>query len=122
MNAHIMPVPDAGVAVLSVMLVTTCLVSLVMLIVWETPLLLVLPFTAFFLVLEGVYFSANIIKASPDTLLDSCQDLISKSMLFSCQRDDVPCEVFYQQLHCPSAAYLKLGAWCTVRSRESTAP
>ena len=56
--------PDAGVAVLSVMLVTTCLVSLVMLIVWETPLLLVLPFTLFFLTLEGVYFSANIIKAS----------------------------------------------------------
>ena len=67
----ITPLPDAGVAVLSVMLVTTCLVSLVMLIVWETPLLLVLPFALFFLVLEGVYFSANIIKARPDILRSS---------------------------------------------------
>lgn len=62
----------AGVAVLSVMLVTTCLVSLVMLIVWETPLLLVLPFALFFLVLEGVYFSANIIKACPTNVPESC--------------------------------------------------
>lgn len=67
---------------LSVMLVTTCLVSLVMLIVWETPLLLVLPFTLFFLVLEGVYFSANIIKACPTIWLASLQ---SDSMLKSCQ-------------------------------------
>lgn len=55
----------AGVAVLSVMLVTTVLVSLVMLIVWNKPFALVLPFFVFFFVLEGVYFSANIIKASP---------------------------------------------------------
>ena len=73
----------AGVAVLSVMLVTTCLVSLVMLIVWEKPLLLVLPFTLFFLVLEGVYFSANIIKASHGVLSGMPQ---SGSMLCSCQR------------------------------------
>lgn len=44
------------------MLVTTVLVSLVMLVVWEKPLLLVLPFSVFFFVLEGVYFSANIVK------------------------------------------------------------
>ena len=49
---------------LSVMLVTTVLVSLVMLIVWEKPLWLVMPFLTFFLVLEGLYFSANIIKVS----------------------------------------------------------
>ena len=59
---------------LSVMLVTTCLVSLVMLIVWETPLLLVLPFTVFFLALEGVYFSANIIKASLSLLSEPRQN------------------------------------------------
>lgn len=53
----------AGVAVLSVMLVTTVLVSLVMLVVWEKPLALVLPFFLFFFIFEGVYFTANIRKA-----------------------------------------------------------
>ncbi|EIE20093.1 potassium transporter, partial [Coccomyxa subellipsoidea C-169] len=52
-----------GVAVLSVMLVTTVLVSLVMLVVWEKPLALVLPFFLFFFIFEGVYFTANIRKA-----------------------------------------------------------
>ena len=55
--------PVAGVAVLSVMLVTTVLVSLVMLVVWEKPLALVLPFFLFFFIFEGVYFTANIRKA-----------------------------------------------------------
>ena len=47
---------------LSVMLVTTALISLVMLIVWEARLLLVAPFFGFFFLLEGVYFSSNIRK------------------------------------------------------------
>ena len=50
-------------AVLSVMLVTTVLVSLVMLVVWDKPLALVLPFFLFFFIFEGVYFTANIRKA-----------------------------------------------------------
>ena len=49
---------------LSVMLVTTALISLVMLVVWEARLLLVATFFAFFFLLEGVYFSSNIRKVS----------------------------------------------------------
>jgi glucose uptake protein GlcU len=45
------------------MLVTTVLVSLVMLVVWDKPLALVLPFFLFFFIFEGVYFTANIRKA-----------------------------------------------------------
>ena len=55
----------AGVAVLSVMLVTTVLVSLVMLIVWEKPVWLVFPFFLFYFILEGLYFSATIFKVTP---------------------------------------------------------
>ena len=50
---------------LSVMLVTTVLVSLVMLIVWEKPVWLVLPFFLFYFILEGLYFSATIFKVTP---------------------------------------------------------
>lgn len=49
---------------LSVMLVTTVLVSLVMLIVWEKPVWLVLPFFLFYFTLEGLYFSATIFKVT----------------------------------------------------------
>jgi hypothetical protein len=57
----------AGVAVLSVMLVTTVLVSLVMLVVWEKPVWLVLPFFLIYFALEGLYFSATICKVIVQT-------------------------------------------------------
>ena len=79
----------AGVAVLSVMLVTTVLVSLVMLIVWEKPMWLVLPFFLFYFILEGLYFSATIFKVtlsacSMSPLLFACQSAYKTSHAWPC--------------------------------------
>ncbi|KAH9326136.1 hypothetical protein KI387_006314, partial [Taxus chinensis] len=51
-----------GVAVVTVMLVTTILMSLIMLIVWRSNLLLVIIFTVIFLSIEMAYFSAVLFK------------------------------------------------------------
>ncbi|KAH7442963.1 hypothetical protein KP509_02G010200 [Ceratopteris richardii] len=51
-----------GVAVVCVMLITTILMALVMLIVWNTPLLLVILFLLVFGLVEAFYLSAVIIK------------------------------------------------------------
>ncbi|GLI60245.1 hypothetical protein VaNZ11_002289 [Volvox africanus] len=51
-----------GLAVMTDMMTTTCFVALVMLAVWGVSLLLLLPFLLLFLVVEGAYWSANIIK------------------------------------------------------------
>ncbi|GIL44220.1 hypothetical protein Vafri_1743, partial [Volvox africanus] len=51
-----------GLAVMTDMMTTTCLVTLVMLAVWGVSLLLLLPFLLLFLIVEGAYWSANIIK------------------------------------------------------------
>lgn len=52
----------AGVAVTVDMLVTTSLVTLVMLLVWQTPKWLALPFFLAFGAIEGAYFSATLLK------------------------------------------------------------
>lgn len=52
----------AGVAVIGVMFITTCLVSLVMLLVWNMHPLLILPFLLVFGLIEGVYLSAVLNK------------------------------------------------------------
>ncbi|KAG2497281.1 hypothetical protein HYH03_004865 [Edaphochlamys debaryana] len=51
-----------GLAVSAVLFITTLLVLVVMLAVWEVSLLLVVPFGVFFLVLEGGFLSANMVK------------------------------------------------------------
>ncbi|KAI5066289.1 hypothetical protein GOP47_0018913 [Adiantum capillus-veneris] len=51
-----------GVAVITVMLVTTCLMSVVMVIVWQKSVLLALAFLLFFGAIECLYFSASLTK------------------------------------------------------------
>ncbi|GLJ23160.1 hypothetical protein SUGI_0437300 [Cryptomeria japonica] len=51
-----------GVAVIGVMFITTCLVSLVMLVIWNMHFLLVLPFLIVYGLIEGVYLSAVLNK------------------------------------------------------------
>ncbi|XP_074567835.1 putative potassium transporter 8 [Curcuma longa] len=52
----------SGLAVITVMLVTTCLTSLVMILCWQKPPLLALTFLLFFGSIEILYFSASLIK------------------------------------------------------------
>lgn len=52
----------SGLAVITVMLVTTCLTSLVMILCWNKPPLLALAFLLFFGSIEALYFSASLIK------------------------------------------------------------
>jgi KUP system potassium uptake protein len=51
-----------GVAVLSVMVCTTCLVTLVIIIVWRKHVLIALAFFCTFIFIEGIYFSATLFK------------------------------------------------------------
>ncbi|KAH9320430.1 hypothetical protein KI387_015069, partial [Taxus chinensis] len=51
-----------GVAVMGVMLITTCLVTLVMIVVWNLHILLILPFFIIFGLIEVVYLSAVLNK------------------------------------------------------------
>lgn len=51
-----------GVAVIMVMLITTCFVSLVMVVVWDKALALVLTFLVTFTIIEGIYVSAVLSK------------------------------------------------------------
>lgn len=52
----------SGLAVITVMLVTTALTSLVMILCWDKPPLLALAFFLFFGSIEALYFSASLIK------------------------------------------------------------
>lgn len=52
----------SGLAVITVMLVTTCLMSLVMVLCWHKNLLLAISFVLFFGTIEALYFSAALIK------------------------------------------------------------
>ncbi|XP_010253123.1 PREDICTED: potassium transporter 2-like [Nelumbo nucifera] len=52
----------SGLAVMTVMLVTTCLTSLVIIICWHKPPILALGFLLFFGTIEVLYFSASLIK------------------------------------------------------------
>lgn len=52
----------SGLAVIAVMLVTTCLTSLVIIICWHKPPILALSFLLFFGSIELLYFSASLIK------------------------------------------------------------
>ncbi|KAK4371004.1 hypothetical protein RND71_010479 [Anisodus tanguticus] len=52
----------AGLAVITVMLVTTCLMSLVIVLCWNQSVLLAVWFVIFFGTIEALYFSASLIK------------------------------------------------------------
>uniref|UniRef100_A0ACD5WSI1 Uncharacterized protein n=1 Tax=Avena sativa TaxID=4498 RepID=A0ACD5WSI1_AVESA len=52
----------SGLAVITVMLVTTCLMSLVMVLCWNRPPALALAFLVFFGSIEALYFSASLMK------------------------------------------------------------
>ncbi|PIN10086.1 hypothetical protein CDL12_17329 [Handroanthus impetiginosus] len=52
----------SGLAVITVMLVTTCLMSLVIVLCWHQSVLLAILFVIFFGTIEALYFSASLIK------------------------------------------------------------
>ncbi|XP_044493735.1 potassium transporter 6-like isoform X2 [Mangifera indica] len=52
----------SGLAVISVMLVTTCLMSLVIVLCWQKNVFLAIAFVVFFGTVEALYFSASLIK------------------------------------------------------------
>jgi KUP system potassium uptake protein len=52
----------AGLAVITVMLVTTCLMSLVIVLCWHKSIVLAICFILFFGTIEALYFSASLIK------------------------------------------------------------
>ncbi|KAL0385572.1 UNVERIFIED_CONTAM: Potassium transporter 6 [Sesamum radiatum] len=52
----------SGLAVITVMLVTTCLMSLVIVLCWHQSVLLAICFVLFFGTIEALYFSASLIK------------------------------------------------------------
>ncbi|KAH9610146.1 hypothetical protein KSS87_004209 [Heliosperma pusillum] len=52
----------SGLAVITVMLVTTCLMSLVIILCWHKSVFLAIAFVLFFGALEALYFSASLIK------------------------------------------------------------
>lgn len=52
----------SGLAVITVMLVTTCLMSLVMVLCWNKSVILAICFVLFFGSIEALYFSASLIK------------------------------------------------------------
>ncbi|BBM98154.1 KUP system potassium uptake protein [Marchantia polymorpha subsp. ruderalis] len=72
-----------GVAVVAVMLITTCLISLVMLVIWQTPVFLVLPFFLLFIVVEGTYMSAVVTKVPQGGWLPFAVSLIVTLIMFS---------------------------------------
>ncbi|ESR39915.1 hypothetical protein CICLE_v10027299mg, partial [Citrus x clementina] len=51
-----------GIAVVAVMVITTCMVALIMLVIWKTSIWLIALFFVVFFVIEGIYFSAVIYK------------------------------------------------------------
>ncbi|PWZ27533.1 Potassium transporter 25 [Zea mays] len=51
-----------GLAVITVMLVTTCLMSLVIVLCWNKSIFLALGFLLFFGAIEVIYFSASLVK------------------------------------------------------------
>lgn len=54
--------PETGLAVITVMLVTTCLMSLVIILVWEKSIFLAIGFIFFFGSVEALYFCASLVK------------------------------------------------------------
>nr|GLL43998.1 potassium transporter 5-like [Ipomoea trifida] len=51
-----------GIAVMNVMVITTCMVTLIMLVIWKTNIWLVALFFVVFIAIEGIYLSAVLYK------------------------------------------------------------
>ncbi|CAM0907662.1 unnamed protein product [Alopecurus aequalis] len=72
----------SGLAVITVMLVTTCLMSLVMVLCWHRPPALALAFLVFFGSIEALYFSASLIKFLDGAWLPILLALILVAVMF----------------------------------------
>ncbi|TVU37233.1 hypothetical protein EJB05_10536 [Eragrostis curvula] len=72
----------AGLAVITVMLVTTCLTSLVIMLCWNRSPLLALGFFLFFGAIEALYFSASLIKFLEGAWLPITLALILMAVMF----------------------------------------
>ncbi|GAQ93065.1 hypothetical protein KFL_012790010 [Klebsormidium nitens] len=51
-----------GIAVMCVMIITTCLVTLVMLVIWRTHVVVIAIFFGWFMFMESIYLSSNLFK------------------------------------------------------------
>ncbi|CAN6206474.1 unnamed protein product [Urochloa humidicola] len=71
-----------GLAVITVMLVTTCLMSLVMMLCWHRSPLLALAFFLFFGSIEALYFSASLIKFLEGAWVPILLSLILLAVMF----------------------------------------
>ncbi|XP_051123023.1 potassium transporter 2 [Andrographis paniculata] len=72
----------SGLAVMAVMLVTTCLTSLVIILCWHKPPLVALSFLLFFGTLELLYFSASVIKFTEGAWLPILLALFLVTVMF----------------------------------------
>ncbi|KAG9455209.1 hypothetical protein H6P81_008113 [Aristolochia fimbriata] len=72
----------SGLAVMTVMLVTTCLTSLVIILCWHKPPLVALAFFLFFFSIEALYFSASLIKFLDGAWLPILLALILMTIMF----------------------------------------
>jgi KUP system potassium uptake protein len=72
----------AGLAVMTVMLVTTCLTSLVIVICWHKPPILAISFLLFFGSIELLYFSASLTKFREGAWLPILLALILMTVMF----------------------------------------
>lgn len=72
----------SGLAVMTVMLVTTCLTSLVIILCWHKPPILALSFLLFFGSIELLYFSASLTKFTEGAWLPILLALILMTIMF----------------------------------------
>lgn len=72
----------SGLAVMTVMLVTTCLMSLVIVLCWHKPPILALCFLIFFGSVEILYFSASLVKFAEGAWLPILLALILMTIMF----------------------------------------
>ncbi|XP_048231569.1 potassium transporter 2 isoform X2 [Ricinus communis] len=72
----------SGLAVMTVMLVTTCLTSLVIILCWQKPPILALAFLLFFGSVELLYFSASLTKFTEGAWLPILLALILMTIMF----------------------------------------
>ncbi|XP_051122488.1 potassium transporter 5 [Andrographis paniculata] len=70
-----------GIAVVAVMLITTCLVTLIMLMIWKTKLLWIVVFFAVFMSIELVYFSSVLYKFTQGGYLPLALALVLMMMM-----------------------------------------
>ncbi|GMH05036.1 hypothetical protein Nepgr_006876 [Nepenthes gracilis] len=72
----------SGLAVMTVMLVTTCLTSLVIILCWHKPPVVALCFLLFFGSIESLYFSASLVKFSEGAWLPILLALFLMAIMF----------------------------------------